>query len=94
MASTTVSACAAAGSGPMRSIDRIGPYDRRPSGGYRAASTARAASAALSTSGTITPDAPASSARPMGVGSLASTRTRPTDAPPASMAVSDANRPA
>ena len=46
-----------------------------------AAATARAASSAVSTSGTITPAAPASSARPIGVGSLASTRTMPTAEP-------------
>ena len=50
----------------------------------RAAGTSRsrrrpAASSAVSTSGTMTPAAPASSALPIGVGSFASTRTRPTE---------------
>ena len=70
-----VSLLASAGTGPIRSCDRMGPYDRTPIGGYLADATAAAASSAELTSGTMTPAAPASSALPIGVGSLASTRT-------------------
>jgi hypothetical protein len=53
----------------------------------------------VSINGTITPAAPESSARPIGVGSFASTRTSPTDltspiAAPASIASSPFSRPA
>ncbi|MNR66082.1 hypothetical protein D3C85_1893990 [compost metagenome] len=57
-------------------------------GGYFAAATAAAASAAVFTRGTITPTAPASSALPMAVRLLSSTRTMPTAVCPASMAMS------
>ena len=93
IASTTVAASASAGTGPTRSADRIGPYDRTPAGGYFAACTARVTSSELSTSGTITPAAPASSARPIGVGWFASTRTRPTDPLPSAAPASTASNP-
>ncbi len=64
-----------------------------PKGGYLAAATAAAASSALLISGTMTPTAPASSARPMGVGLFASTRTIPTVDGDESMAVSPATIP-
>ena len=64
-----------------------------PTGGYRLAETAFVASSAVLTRGTITPAAPASSARPIGVASFAATRTIPTARPPASMAVSAASIP-
>jgi hypothetical protein len=53
-----------------------------PSGAYRHAATARAASSPLSTIGTITPAAPRSSAWPIGNGSLRATRTSPADPAP------------
>ena len=52
-----------------------------------------AASSAVLTSGTMMPAAPASRAWPMRNGSLAPTRTMPTDSPPASMAVMPARMP-
>jgi hypothetical protein len=86
MASTIVVSFASAGTGPMRRLDRMGPYERRPCGGYFALRTADAASSAVSTSGTMMPAAPASSALPIGVMSFASTRTRPAEVCPASIA--------
>lgn len=90
---TTVWRLASAGVGPIRSWERIGPYERTPAGGYVAPQRPRAASSAVFTSGTITPAAPASSARPIGVGSFDSTRIMPTVEPEASMAVSPATMP-
>jgi hypothetical protein len=87
---TTLRSLASAGRRP----ERLVANDRRPSGGYRTDDTAAAASAAVSISGTITPHAPASSARPMGVMSLAATRTRPTDPPAASIACNEPSSPA
>src|SRR4051794_28534520 len=57
------------------STARVVPQLRLPAGACRQAATAAAASAALSTSGTITPVAPASSAAPITAGSVAATRT-------------------
>ncbi len=59
MASTTVASLESAGLGPIRSCERMGPYERMPWGGYFANDTARAASSAVLTSGTMTPAAPA-----------------------------------
>jgi hypothetical protein len=86
IAKTRVAAFASPGTGPTRRLERIGPYDRPPSGGYFALATAAAASSAVSTSGTMTPTAPASSALPIAVTSFASTRTSPTEVWPASIA--------
>ena len=56
-------------------LGRTGPKLRTPRGGYRHAATAASASSGVSTSGTITPSAPASSTRPIAAGSLRDTRT-------------------
>ena len=57
---------------------RTGPYERRPTGGYRHASTARRASTALSIRGRITPTAPRSSARMISQGSFQASRASGT----------------
>jgi len=57
---------------------RTGPDDRMPTGGYRHAATAIAASVAVLTSGTMMPYAPRSKAFMIVAGSFHATRTTGT----------------